>query len=116
MNLHDLEARLQRPPRGLCEFAHDGADLLFAEHQRRLVSFVERDRTRSHGCPAALLVRNWADALPRRRRRGLAPGVRQLDPRDATLRVQEAHDPRMGLDVAVAPNAQILRADATVAR
>ena len=54
---------------------------------------------------------NIALGVPRPVAARLAPGVCQLDPRHGAVRGYKARDPRQHLDVAVVPDAEIMRAD-----
>ena len=55
-----------------------------------------------------------AAALPRRRRRGLATGVRELDAGNSLLAADEGGDPLPGRGLLVVPDAGVRRRDATL--
>ncbi len=64
--------------------------------------------------PAAFRFAQAALRLPAPSGAALAPGVGQLDRRHAALRFHETGDAGQGLDVLVAPDAHVPRADAAL--
>ena len=104
---------VQRALRGFAEAGNGFGDALGGERDRHRIIRSKRDRAgRDHFAPSAPLLGDFCPAFPRTRGARFASGVRELNSRDAALRVNEFHGARQRLDVRFAPNAQILRADA----
>ena len=74
-----LEPSLARHPCGGRELPGDVGDLACRQGVRVGGAGMERDRARRDRHPAAVLRRDRLAALPRPRRAGLAPGMRDLD-------------------------------------
>src|SRR6185437_931478 len=114
MNFHHVESRVERAPcRRRKRFRH-AADF-FATHFARLrIIVLKFDRTRrDHVRPSAFTRRHFSlPRGPRLVRACLAPRMRKLNPREASLLVNEPYNSRQSFRMAVAPDPQILRADA----
>ena len=113
MDFDHAKAGVERALRGFAEAGDGFGDAVDGERDGHRIIGSKRDRAgRDHFVPAALLLGDFCSAFPRTRRAGFAPGVRELDSRNAALRANESHDARQRLYMGFAPNAQILRADA----
>ena len=112
MQLDDAEASLEGAACSRAKAVDDAADAIDRQRLRLGIVVRKLDRARRDNVrPAALILRQRARTVPRPARTGLAPGVRQLHAGDAALRVNETHDPRERIDVIVAPDTEVLRAD-----
>src|SRR4051812_47657811 len=85
------------------------------ERLRLWIILGKRNRTRRHDIfPAAFALRDSAVAFPWPARARFATGMRQLHSCDAALVVNETNDTPQRLDMSVAPDTKILRADAAL--
>src|SRR5262245_3470589 len=111
MDLHDIEARAKRPLRRRAEGTDDPLDIVDGQRTRDRIGRRKWFAGRADWRPPAVRAIDSRDALPRRRRAPLAPGMRQLHPSRAFLLVNEPDDPRQSLDVPIIVDAEIPRAD-----
>src|SRR4051794_5918079 len=90
MNLNNVESCLQRAPRGLEKRLNHGVNAALIERPWNCVLRGECQRTRGHRNPAALFDSHQSLACPRRAHAGFAAGMRKLNARAGSLRMDEA--------------------------
>src|SRR2546426_4359909 len=115
MNLNHPEASFAGATRRLRERTDDFLNAVSCERVRHGITIGERQRTRGDDLlPAPCVLGNRSMTFPRPVCAGLASSVRQLHAGDTALRINEPDDSGQRLNVIVAPDAKILRADPTL--
>jgi hypothetical protein len=113
VDLGDLEAGVERTTCGIGPQTRQGGQLVGQELSRRRPVGVP-DRRRAHRLPTALLDRDVSATVPRRPRRGLPPGVGELDAGHGALPADEVDDACVVGGLLVVPDPRVLRRDATL--
>src|SRR5579872_5796578 len=118
VNFHHVESRAERSPRRRSKRFRDAADFLASHFARLRIIVLKFYRARrDHIGPSAFTLRHFSMLRgPRLVRACLAPRMRKLNSREASLLVNETYNSCQGFRVSVAPNPQILRADACLGR
>jgi hypothetical protein len=116
VQLEHLEAGLARTHRRGAEIGQHVDDARLVERLRHGRAGVEGHRARRHRAPAAGVGRDRLAAVPRPRRRGLAPGMRQLDAGRGAVAAHEARDALERLRLRVLPETEVVGRDAPLGR
>ncbi len=108
VDLDDVEAGGERAPRGRAVVVEQPPDVVVGHRVRRRVALAPAARRRALGAPRRLAARavgvgQRTEAVPRRLRRRLAPGMLQLDARGGAGFVQQRREPPERGDVRVVP-------------
>src|SRR5260370_7026199 len=114
VDFEEAKAGVEGPPSGFAKGVYDCTNALHCDRGGHGVVGGKSNRA---GCdnvaPAAFVFADFTDAIPRTHCAGFASGMGELDARYAALGVDEFGNAGEGLDVRIAPNPGILRADAS---
>src|ERR1700675_3107624 len=101
VNFEDLEARGERAFRSFAKGPNDGVNLPERQRTRHRIAHIKCLLAGSHRLPSAVLDLYRLATGPRSPHAGLAPGMRQLHPRNRALLAEELCNRPPGIHVRV---------------